>query len=633
MPKCRFLPFLARAVLSVDAHALGIGEIVSQPRLGERLRIEVRLLADGQSPIEPGCIRLAPGDSADDLPWVRGARLRVQGGPRPTLLIESNEAVNHPIYLLGLKVGCGAEVKREFTLMPQAPIELPAAAAPARGAATAIAARESAALPASETSPGGWTAIEGETLSGIASALFPNDPARQKQFIREAARSNPHLFRGVADPAQHPLPAGADLALLGSAGRKAERTAAARPKPARTRPPVPAPSRRHAAEDNPPPDVAPKSAPAPLPRRGEDRLSVAAGPGEPGLKFSTLLDDARSRGLTEEQRERLRQEQRLIAELDDKIVASLALAEKIRNMEGYLDKLQGDMVRLDQKIQSTKGAGAADKAAPDVPAKPSATPTVAAKAPVAREPEESSISWLLYPLLAAVAALAGWLWWRRRRPGEDGYAYPSEDAAVDQAAPEQADDLTEHTIAVPTPAPATAASDSLALELDDHDEAEQRIGVAEHDSALELAEIMLSFGRVQGAAQTLSDYIHANPRQAIRPWLKLLEVYHGAGMRAEFEALVEQFRRNFNVQQITWDDYTQDLARASLEDLPHLIRDVVASWGTAGCLRLLQSHLQDNREGTRAGFPLGVVDDIATLIALLEPRLEPRPAMHAQAAS
>lgn len=632
MPRRRFLSYLALTVLSVDAHSLGIGEIVSQPRLGERLRIEVRLLADGQSPIEPGCIRLAPGDSADDLPWVRGARLRVQGGPRPTLLIESNEAINHPIYLLGLRVGCGAEVKREFTLMPQAPLELPVAAARAPVAGRSISAPESAALPASATNPGGWTTIEGETLSGIANALFPNDPARQKNFIREVARSNPRLFRGVADPAQHPLPAGAELALPGSTSRKVERTATARPKPARIHTPMPAPSRRRAADGNAPPDTAPISAPVPLPRRGEDRLSVASGPGgEPGLKFSTLLDDARSRGLTEEQRERLRQEQRLIAELDDKIVASLALAEKIRNMEGYLDKLQGDMVRLDQKIQSAKGSGAADKAAPNAPATPAAAPAVVAKAPVARESDESAMPWL-YLLLAAAAALLGWLWWRRRRSGEDDYPYPANAAATDQAEPAQAAVVPEHTIAVPAAAP-VAAADSLALELDDHDEAEHRVGVAEHDSALELAEIMLSFGRVQGAAQTLSDYIHANPRQAIRPWLKLLEVYHGAGMRAEFEALVEQFRRNFNVQQIAWDDYTQDLARASIEDLPHLIGEVVASWGTAGCLKLLQSHLQDNREGTRAGFPLGVVDDIATLIALLEPRLAPRPVMHVPAAA
>ena len=46
MPQSRFLSVLALSLLSIDAHSLGIGEIVSQPRLGERLRIEVRLLTD-----------------------------------------------------------------------------------------------------------------------------------------------------------------------------------------------------------------------------------------------------------------------------------------------------------------------------------------------------------------------------------------------------------------------------------------------------------------------------------------------------------------------------------------------------------------------------------------------------------
>ena len=628
MPQSRLLSLVALALLSLDAHSLGIGEIVSQPRLGERLRIEVRLLTDGESPIEPGCIRLAPGDNADDLPWVRGARLRLQDGPRPTLVVESNEAVNHPIYRLGLRVSCGAEVKREFTLMPQPPVELPVASSPTPFSGAPDSSRVAVATPAGEAGASGWMTLEGETLSGIASALFPNDSAGQKAFIRDAARANPRLFRGVADPARHPLPAGESLALPGRGARKAERVTAARPKvakrrPSRTTQPTP-------DTDSPVPAIR-RSAPAP--RRSEDVLSVASGTdSESGLKFSTLLNDSRSRGLTEEQRERLRQEQRLIAELDEKIIASLALAEKIRSMEGYLDKLQGDMVQLDQKIQSSKTEPAQLTPPPASQAVPSAVPAVAAEAPATRAPEDDSIPWQ-YPLLAAAAGLAGWLWWRRRRPDEEPYSdYSDGVAAIEEPTPEPLAS-PEHTVALAPTMQQIPAADPLSLDLEDHHEQDNRIGVAEHDSALELAEIMLSFGRVQGAAQTLSDYIHTNPRQAIRPWLKLLEVYHGAGMRAEFEALVEQFHRNFNVQKITWGNYAQDLVRASIEDLPHLVHEVVSSWGLPACLNLLQGHLHDNREGTRMGFPLGVVDDIGTLIALLEARLEPRPAVPAQVAA
>jgi len=55
--------------------------------------------------------------------------------------------------------------------------------------------------------------------------------------------------------------------------------------------------------------------------------------------------------------------------------------------------------------------------------------------------------------------------------------------------------------------------------------------------ALELAEIMLSFGRVSGAAKTLEEYLAALPQESVRPWIRLLQIYQRNGMRDEFEAL------------------------------------------------------------------------------------------------
>lgn len=629
MSRSRLLPALALALLSAEVHSLGIGEIISQPRLGERLRIEVRLLTDGSSQIDPGCIQLAPGDNTDDLPWVRGARLRVQREPRPTLVIESNEAINHPVYLLGLKLNCGAEVRREFTLMPQAPVDLPAVSSRIPSALASDAAIDGAGRTTAETGGSRWVTVEGETLAGIASALFLNDSARQRRFVRESVRANPSLFQGVADPTQHPLPGGESLALPGDDVRRTDRVPP-RPKLAKSSLARNPSAGRATRDADVPPTARAKSAPQPGPNK--DRLSVASGSdSESGLKFSMLLDDARSRGLTEEQRERIRQEQRLIAELDEKIIASLALAEKIRNMEGYLEKLQGDMLHLDQRIQSTKSGAATTGPVPAVQTATPAAPSVTVKTDGATPAEEYSIPWT-YLLMGAAAGLAGWLWWRRRRPEKDVYVGPV--GAADTVAHEEPQEPSaDDTVAAAPKASWTPTPESFSLELEDQHDQDNRIGVAEHDSALELAEIMLSFGRLQGAAQTLTDYIHTNPRQAIRPWLKLFEIYHVAGMRAEFEALVEQFHRNFNVQKITWDEYAHDLARASLEDLPHLAQEVVSSWGSPACLSLLQGHLHDNREGTRMGFPIGVVDDIATLVALLEARFDARPASVAQAAA
>ena len=144
----------------------------------------------------------------------------------------------------------------------------------------------------------------------------------------------------------------------------------------------------------------------------------------------------------------------------------------------------------------------------------------------------------------------------------------------------------------------------------------------EHDSAVELAEIMMSFGRVQGAAQTLADFIRGNPKQAVVPWLKLLEVYKTADMRAEFDGLTQQLNRTFNVKVVEWDDFDMEKASSeTIERMPHIIAELERLWGTVECQAYLHKLLRDNRDGTRQGFPLAVIDDILCLLGILNQHL------------
>ncbi len=150
--------------------------------------------------------------------------------------------------------------------------------------------------------------------------------------------------------------------------------------------------------------------------------------------------------------------------------------------------------------------------------------------------------------------------------------------------------------------------------------------VEEHKSAVELADIMISFGRVQGAAETLAEFIRGNPREAVTPWLKLLEVYRAAGLRGEFETIAGELNKTFNVTAVNWDNYqTLRAASTSLEDLPHIAETLQRSWRTTACQRYLQQLLRDNRDGTRVGFPFTVIDEILTLSAILEEELGPCP--------
>lgn len=132
----------------------------------------------------------------------------------------------------------------------------------------------------------------------------------------------------------------------------------------------------------------------------------------------------------------------------------------------------------------------------------------------------------------------------------------------------------------------------------------------------------MSFGRTQGAAETLADYIRSNPRQAVKPWLKLLEVYHVAGMRAEFEALTRQLNKTFNVKMISWSDFkVAHSTPESIEQMPHLVNRLQELWGTQEAQVYIHQILRDNRNGTRQGFPLAVVEELLLMLAVLDDQL------------
>ena len=146
--------------------------------------------------------------------------------------------------------------------------------------------------------------------------------------------------------------------------------------------------------------------------------------------------------------------------------------------------------------------------------------------------------------------------------------------------------------------------------------------INEYETALELADIMVSFGRLQGAAETLSEFIRTNPKQALTPWIKLLEVYRAAEMQTEFDALAKQLNKAFNVRTVTWSNF--DSARrleGSVEAMPHILERLQSLWGTRDCQAYIDYILRDNREGTRQGLGLGIVDDLLVLNGILEAEL------------
>ncbi|MBI4756478.1 MAG: hypothetical protein HY778_13895 [Betaproteobacteria bacterium] len=342
-------------------------------------------------------------------------------------------------------------------------------------------------------------------------------------------------------------------------------------------------------------------------------------------------------------------EEKLIMDLEDKVSAYQEAIDRVQRMEARALQLKAELERIDGQIDALGGLpGAARKtaapvegataapasqvaapapqaaaptpapAAPAAPAQPPApvakpqpaSPAVATSTPPPAGEDEGVLPWLLAGALAIAAGAGGLLYWRRRRAESADEPFVGTTLLQQQAeASRTGGDDRDGTDDL--------SGLSAASVLSSGERGTQDIDKAEYESAIELAEIMLSFGRIRAAAQTLADYIDANPRHSVEPWLRLQQIYREAGMRGEYEALAENFNKTFNVQSMPWDESAGEQFH-TLEGFGHIKERLVSTWGTSDCLEYLHRLVDDNRNGTRSGFPLEVLDEILMLISVLE---------------
>lgn len=560
-------PLLLAALLAfapVPSGAVVLGEPVYISKIGEPLRIEIPVLRGATSQLGE-CLRLVQSPPGPDgVPRVQNARLGIAGrGPAPRLVITHPRPSLEPALAFAIEETCDGHLRREYTVLLAFPD-------------TAAAAWESAGEQATP-----W--------SGAANTSPPaSKPARR-----------PHGYRRAASPADvvAASPAAHGVATPG-----------------------------HRASQEP---------------AGRDRLELGGGEsGTPGagLHLSTQLGSlARIDSTTEAQREQLRREQSVTMAIDRTIVAQLELDERIRQIEAMQSRMLAEHTRTQPAPTPPPADATATGAPPPVPQPP---------APDAAEAWKRGTLAVGLASLALAAALA-WFHERRRKSlrrneaeaqcgpvptpippparqplpriepaAETGFSPRPTPPLAPEARPaehslpewETAQDLFAPPASIAPIAPAAPNATDEAAE--------------EHESAIELAEIMMEFGRIRGAADTLAEFITSNPKKAVTPWLKLMEVYRTADLRDDFNALAKQLNKTFNVKAVTWDSFEEARrAESSIEQMAHLTRSIQDTWGTRDCQAYLEHLLRDNRDGTRDGFPLSVIDEILVLAAILEDRL------------
>ena len=358
--------------------------------------------------------------------------------------------------------------------------------------------------------------------------------------------------------------------------------------------------------------------------------AIVGGSSEAALSLRMSTDLPLAETSSELARSLLRLEYRLLMAVHEQAESQLALAERLRQLEASATELKTAGLRSGagaEVLPLVAAVAAGEKtAAPAVAALPVSAvnePGVARLIPkaapeaLAAESSDWPVDLFIYAGLAGALLTLLIVVIRRRRV----------EALVESSLPMYAPTIiVEYPEFSQPPGPAIAAQ----LEEDspgvapapDQSAISPAIPAPPEDvevtPVMELAEIMLSFGRVNGAAQTLQEFIEANPKAALQPWMRLLDIYRDSGMRTEFEALATNLHQNFNVEIVHWDKAAPgERLEMSLELLPHIRDQIDALWGKPECFDYLQQLLRDNRNGERSGFSLPVVKEILLLIDLM----------------
>ncbi len=365
------------------------------------------------------------------------------------------------------------------------------------------------------------------------------------------------------------------------------------------------------------------------------------------MRLSTRLSTHLLSKTSESQRSILRIEYKLLSALHTQAEQQLAVAEQVRRLERTLNELhhriegQKQTEGQDRPTIASEGAAMAVTSATR-PAEPGRKPLSEVAADTATRASEEPDWWLETGLLLGL--IAGLTWFLRRRSGKGAIrqeiavpAAPAVDSSDDAGwelqtfrHPDRLAVVTEREPAVETllvPDVPVAVSAQLQISRDED----------EVTAVLELAEIMISFGRLKGAEQALEQFVEHKPVAAVTPWLKLLQIYRQNEQREAFEALAVELARNFNVAPAAWEEAAglanpvisnSERQTASIEQLlarlpaigklAHIRSEVSRIWDSPQCLAYLHKLLRDNRNGERKGFSLGTVRELLLLIDLQE---------------
>lgn len=566
------------------AAATGLGEIRVTSQLGDRFQAEIPLLNPSPS-IVPSCFNLTTtaADAIADVTWLKDAQIALISSP-PRLVISTRRQVSEPVVQLAIYTGCGTYLTRHYTALLSPPGEVSSLPAPLPAIRDDRVAVPSAA-DAKHVSKNPITARNGRAHRVVAARPKPKAVAKGAQRRAEpVSRDRLVLLPSDEQPPSERGVATASAEEVGNRLTEVERQIMAM----RSRL-----TALHAEHPAPPPAI------------------------------QTVLIEMESRLLAVELNMARIKVSSLAAEAQAKLTpASMPVSVAIHEQTGP---------SAGSNIGSNTGPASAAAVAPAAPK------TLQNKEVPVPGLDQQHVFGVGMALLGMFSLALGTYLFRRARRVQVTSDLPRASEVPRRQAPSSPRQI---------PGPSTMAP------IDDAGDGSPRARSAESAnpsaraiketqkeepdfSPIELANIMLSFGREQGAVEVLEEFIKDNPAESLQPGLRLLEIYKQADMRQEYEMLAGRLAHRFNVERVHWNQEFLpatdalcagiDARRApgNLNAMPtHIKARIAANWGTSECLAYLRALFNDTRGGARKGFSVLVTQEILSVIKTLETQLQ-----------
>jgi hypothetical protein len=215
------------AALSPSSHAVTLGELHVASFLGQRLSGVVEVKNTEGAALTTACFQAIKSREAEEqgLPWISKVTVNLEKRTdKLRLILTSAQPIDEPILGLAIQLGCGIDTSRDYLLMLSPPpsidnVQVSKPVSPARiePPAEQPVARKRPAEPkpvksAPATGPAHtWIIGKGESVSSLASALYPDNAKMRKAFAQAVFQANPDLVMDYSS--RDTLPQGLVLAV------------------------------------------------------------------------------------------------------------------------------------------------------------------------------------------------------------------------------------------------------------------------------------------------------------------------------------------------------------------------------------------------------------------------------------